>query len=63
MGTEPGIAFNLDAESKYGGIDVKPDGNLSKSKENSYMKVWGTVGSGARADVDLVTRYGNINIK
>lgn len=63
MGTEAGIAFNLSAESKYGGIDVGPSGNLSKEKENSYVKVWGTVGSGAKANVEAVTRYGNIEIR
>ena len=63
MGTEPGVAFNLKAESKYGGIDIEPEAKLSKSKENSYVKVWGTVGSGAKADVDVITRYGNIDIR
>ena len=62
MGTEPGTAFNLKAESKYGGIDIAPEGKLSKVKENSYVKMWGTVGSGGKAEVDLVTRYGNITI-
>jgi len=63
METEPGAAFNLNAETRYGGIDVSPDSNLSRSKENGELRVWGTVGSGARADVELVTRYGNINIR
>jgi hypothetical protein len=62
MGTEAGTAFSLKAEAKYGGIDVGLDGDLSKSKENSYVKVWGTVGSGAKGEVEAITRYGNISI-
>ena len=63
MGTETGVAFNIEAEAKYGGIDIAPSGQLSKSKENSYVKVWGNVGSNPKSEVVLVTRYGNIDIR
>jgi len=61
--TEPGTSYNLNADSKYGEINVSPASNLSRSRENGNLKVSGTVGTNPKSDVNIVTRYGNIHIK
>ncbi|MBN1132590.1 MAG: hypothetical protein JXA39_05925 [Bacteroidales bacterium] len=61
--TEKGNSFNLNAQSNYGGIDVVPESNLKRSRDNGTMKVTGTVGSPSKSEVEVITRYGNIDIK
>jgi len=63
MGVEPGTSFKFEGEAKYGKVSVASTGKLSKSKEGNSMKVWGTVGSGSKSTVKLITKYGNIDIK
>lgn len=63
MGVESGASFKFEGESKYGKVNVAPEGRLSKSKEGTSMKIWGTVGSGPKSTMHLITRYGNIDIE
>ena len=63
LGVEPGTAFKFEGESKYGKISVAPEGKLSKSKEGSSMKIWGTVGSSPKAFIHLIVKYGNISVE
>jgi len=63
MGVESGAAFKFEGESKYGKINIAHEGKLSKSKEGTSMRVWGTVGSSPKSTMHLITRYGNINIE
>ncbi|MFH0759613.1 MAG: hypothetical protein V2B15_20165 [Bacteroidota bacterium] len=63
MDVEDGASFKLEGETRYGHINIAQDGKLSKSKENNYMKVWGTVGSAPKGSMKLETRYGNIDIE
>lgn len=62
LGMEPGASYKLEAETKYGKIDLDAEGKLSKSKDNNYMKVWGTVGTAPKGSINLEARYGNITI-
>lgn len=39
------------------------DGKLSHVKENNVKKVWGSVGSSPKAQMNLETRYGNITLE
>jgi hypothetical protein len=63
LNTEDGAAYKLEGESKYGKISVDQEGKLSKSKEGTSMKVWGTVGSNPKASIKIQTRYGNAEIE
>ncbi|MCK5135052.1 MAG: hypothetical protein KAR19_04630 [Bacteroidales bacterium] len=63
MDVESGASFKFEGESKYGKINVAPEGKLSKSKEGISMKIWGTVGSSPKSTMHLITRYGNIDIE
>lgn len=59
-------SYKLDAESHYGNISLGEsiDGaKLSKVKQNSNTRVWGNVGGSPKAEVMVVTKYGNINIE
>jgi len=60
---EEGASFKIESEAKYGKVDINSDGKLSKSKEGNSMKVWGSVGSGSKSTVKLLTKYGNIDIE
>jgi len=62
MDVESGASFKFDGEAKYGNISVDSAEKLSKTKENSYTKVWGTVGSNPKSSMKLVTKYGNITV-
>ena len=63
MGVETGASFKFEGQSKYGKIEVNIEGKLSKSKESTSTKVWGTVGSSPKSTMNLVTKYGNIIIE
>jgi len=63
LGGTGGASYKLDAECKYGKIDLNADGKLSKVKENSNVRVWGTVGSNPKSTINLEARYGNIVIE
>ncbi|RPI45178.1 MAG: hypothetical protein EHM46_01990 [Bacteroidetes bacterium] len=60
---EEGASFKLEAESKYGKVNVAQEGKLNRMKESATMKVSGSVGSNPRAEMNLITRYGNIDIR
>jgi len=60
---EEGASFKFEGEAKYGKVKVAPEGKLSKSKEGTSMRVWGTVGSSTKSSMKLVTKYGNIDIE
>ncbi len=62
IGVESGASFKFEGASKYGKVAVNKDGKLSKSKEGTSMKVWGTVGSSPKSTINLITKYGNIEI-
>jgi hypothetical protein len=62
MTMEPGASYKIDSESRYGSIKVAGGDNLSKSKETTTTKVWGTVGSNPKGNMNLITKYGNIEI-
>ncbi len=63
VGLEPGSAFKFEGEAKYGSVNISTGDRLSKSKENSYTRVWGTVGSNPKASIKVVTKYGNSNFE
>lgn len=60
---EEGASFKTELESKYGNIQIAQEGKLSRTKENNYKKVWGSVGSNSKSSIKLVTKYGNIEIE
>jgi hypothetical protein len=59
---EPGASYKLDSEARYGSISVASGDKLSKSKETTTTRVWGTVGSNPKNTIKLITKYGNIEI-
>ncbi len=63
MGVDPGASYKVEAEAKYGKVNIASDEKLSKSKEGNSMKVWGTVGSSPKSSMKLITKYGNIDIR
>ncbi len=63
LDVEDGASFKLEAETKYGHINMDQEGKLSKQKENNSEKIWGTVGSAPKGSMNLEARYGNIDIK
>ena len=63
MGVESGASFKFEGASKYGKVNINKEGKLSKSKEGTSMKVWGTVGSSPKSTMNLITKYGNIDIE
>ncbi|MEN8230586.1 MAG: hypothetical protein ABFS38_20685 [Bacteroidota bacterium] len=63
MDVESGASFKIEGVAKYGKVNVALDGKLSKIKEGSSMKVWGTVGSSSKSTIKLITKYGNIEIE
>lgn len=63
LNMEEGASFKLEAEARYGNFSMAMDGKVSKEKESSVVRVWGTVGSTPKGTVDLEARYGNINIE
>ena len=63
MDVEEGASYKFEGEAKYGNVNIDSDDKLSKSKENSYMRVWGTVGGSAKSSMKLVTKYGNSTIE
>jgi len=62
LGMDQGASYKIEAETKYGKIEMDEDGKLSRSKDNNYMKVWGTVGTSPKGSMTLEARYGNIVI-
>jgi len=63
MGVESGASFKFDGGSKYGHVAIDKEGKLSKSKEGTSMRIWGTVGTSPKSTIKLITKYGNIDIK
>ena len=63
LGMESGASYKIDAESRYGNIKVAEGDNLSRSKETTTTKVWGTVGSNPKGTIKAITKYGNIEIE
>jgi len=59
VGLEEGASFKFSGEAKYGSVNISTDDKLSKTKENNYVKVWGTVGSNPKATIHVITKYGN----
>lgn len=62
LGIHPDASFKLEAESKYGRINT-PYTGLSKVKEDNSTRVWGSIGSGSKGILKIITRYGNANIE
>ena len=62
MTVESGASYKIESESRYGNIKVANGDRLSRSKETTTTKVWGTVGSNPKSTMKLVTKYGNIEI-
>jgi len=62
MTMESGASYKIESESRYGNIKVANGDKLSRSKETTTTKVWGTVGSNPKGTMKLVTKYGNIEI-
>ena len=58
-GLEEGASFKFTGEAKYGNVSIDTGAKLSKTKENNYVKVWGTVGSNPKATIHVITKYGN----
>jgi len=60
---ENGAAFRFDGESRYGKIRIAQEGTLDRVKDGPTERISGTVGSNPRASINLVTKYGNIDIE
>lgn len=63
LGVEPGSSYKIESEAKYGKISLASEGKLSTSKESTSMRIWGTVGSNPKSTMNLITKYGNIEIQ
>lgn len=63
LNVEDNASFKITGEARYGKVSVAQEGKLSKTKENTLMKIWGTVGSDPRGSMKLEARYGNIEIE
>ena len=63
LNVESDASYKFEGEAKYGNVNIDTDDKLSKSKENSYQRVWGTVGSNPKSSMKLVTKYGNSTIE
>lgn len=63
MDVESGTSYKVEAEAKYGKVKIASDGNLNQTKEGTSMKVWGTIGSSPKANVKVITKYGNLVIE
>jgi len=59
VGLEQGASFKFEGEAKYGNVNISTGDRLSKTKENNYVKVWGTVGSNPKSSIHVITKYGN----
>jgi hypothetical protein len=59
VGLEPGSSFKFEGEAKYGKVNIDTGDRLSKTKENNYVRVWGTVGSNPKSSIKVITKYGN----
>lgn len=59
VGLERDASFKFDGEARYGNISISGGDNLSRSKENNYVKVWGNVGSNPKSTIHVITKYGN----
>ena len=59
---EQGASYRLDGEARYGNIKVNNDESLSRSKETTTIRVWGTVGNNPSGNMKIITKYGNIEI-
>ncbi|MEZ5070382.1 MAG: DUF4097 family beta strand repeat-containing protein [Bacteroidales bacterium] len=60
---DSGASYKFEGEARYGSVNVAGEGRLSRNQEKESTRVWGTVGSNPKAEMSLVTRYGNINIE
>jgi hypothetical protein len=63
MDVESGASFKFEGEAKYGNVNIDAGERMSKTKENSYTRVWGNVGSNPKSSMKITTRYGNISIE
>lgn len=61
-GVEQGASYRIDGEARYGSIKIDNDESLSRSKETTTIRVWGTVGNSPKGNMKLITKYGNIEI-
>jgi len=61
-GVEQGASYRIDGEARYGNIKISNDDSLSRSKETTTVRVWGTVGNSPKGNMKLITKYGNIEI-
>jgi hypothetical protein len=59
VGLEQGASFKFDGEARYGNISLAGGDRLNRTKENNYVKVWGTVGSNPKSSIHVITKYGN----
>jgi len=59
VGLEQGASFKFEGEAKYGNVNISAGDRLSKTKENSYVRVWGNVGSNPKSSIHVITKYGN----
>ncbi len=59
VGLEEGAAFKFSGEAKYVSVNISAGDKLSKTKENNYVKIWGTVGSNPKSSIHVITKYGN----
>ena len=59
VGLEEGAAFKFSGEAKYRSVNISAGDKLSKTKENNYVKIWGTVGSNPKSSIHVITKYGN----
>ncbi len=59
VGLEQGASFKFEGEAKYGNVNISTGDRLSKTKENSYVRIWGNVGSNPKSSIHVITKYGN----
>ncbi len=59
VGLESGASFKFEGEAKYGNVNISTGDRLSKTKENTSVRIWGTVGSNPKSSITVITKYGN----
>jgi hypothetical protein len=59
VGLEQGASFKFEGEARYGNISLAAGDRLNKTKENNYVRIWGSVGSNPKSSIHVITKYGN----
>ncbi|MCK4664283.1 MAG: hypothetical protein KAT68_15550 [Bacteroidales bacterium] len=64
IGINPGASYQLDADIEYANINYPEGGRISKIKNNTELKVSGTIGNktSSKSTVVIESKYGNVDL-